>query len=504
MKMKWLAPFIVLALLLMSVGSVLADGTYTYEWDGKKGLDSEDCGKLDPPLRPATGWIHWVFNTKGDSTGAKLFLGGTGSGEYEPGPPLDANVWHFYTPFFELDGLTAEIELYGGDAGPNPALVISDYCPGECEKLEVKKTADTYFKRTHDWAIDKSVDPVKMYLYTDGSGDGKATWTVDVTYKGYEDSGFKVFGKIYVKNVGNVAAKITGIADILKLEGSDIPVDIDCGVSFPYTLAVGKTLTCEYSQDLDGKLAGKNTVKVTTEKDTYSAYAGLKWGDPKEEVNAIVDVYDTSDLFGAVKLGTLYAKDFKAGDVKTFTYEKEFKWADYGKEKCGDYVYKNTAKVVGSGDKVLDEADATLKVYVQCFIFCGETAWAANGNKPLELRYTLKGNWATYVQYASKTTTLFAGQTIPVGTVTFSSVVGGKVTITVVLTAPWEFEAMFENLKVQDYAEAPSGNPAPGLFAHKKTCDAALGTCSIVVPANNFYGVHVNVGEWIPDPNFGP
>ena len=74
----------------------------------------------------------------------------------------------------------------------------------------------------------------------------------------------------------------------------------------------------------------------------------------------------------------------------------------------------------------------------------------------------------------------------------------GQITIWVHLAGPWEFEDVFENLKVQDYATAPSGNPAPGLFAHKMTCHPEESSCSMTVPANNFYGVHVNVGQWVP------
>jgi hypothetical protein len=234
-------------------------------------------------------------------------------------------------------------------------------------------------------------------------------------------------------------------------------------VELPYTLPKGETLTCTYSQKLEGKFDGTNWVKVTTEKDVYEASAKLVWGDPKREVHKTVKIVDTSDLFGEVELG--YAV---APNDAHFTYEKEFKWADYGKDNCGDYEYKNTAKIIGDNKVVLGYANATLKVYVQCMVFKGETAWAANGNKPGELRYTTKGNWATYVAYAEKTTTLFAGQTIPVGTVAFSGVVDGKVTITVTMSAPWEFEEVAENLKVQDYKYAPSGNPSPGLFDHKK------------------------------------
>lgn len=69
------------------------------------------------------------------------------------------------------------------------------------EKLEVSKTAITYYTRTHKWGIEKFVTTEKEYmhegvpkiwLYTDSSGDETATWTVDVTYGGYTDSDFKV------------------------------------------------------------------------------------------------------------------------------------------------------------------------------------------------------------------------------------------------------------------------------------------------------------------------
>ena len=138
-----------------------------------------------------------------------------------------------------------------------------------------------------------------------------------------------------------------------------------------------------------------------------------------------------------------------------------------------------------------------IEVPLVCYEFEGETAWAANGNYPLELRYTPRGNWATYVAYEgeAKTVTLFAGQTINVGTVEFSAPADDIVTITITLTGDWEFEDVAENVKIQDYEFAPSGNPAPGLFDHKDT--ATESPFSIDVPENNFYGVHVNVGYWV-------
>jgi len=128
-----------------------------------------------------------------------------------------------------------------------------------------------------------------------------------------------------------------------------------------------------------------------------------------------------------------------------------------------------------------------------CYEFMDETAWAAG------TRYVSRGNWATYTPYmANSTVTLYAGQTMNVGTVHFSAVVNGEVTITINLTGDWEFAPVDENVKIQDYATAPSGNPSPGLFAWKGTADGR--SFSIEVPENIFYGVHADVGYWAEVP----
>ena len=126
----------------------------------------------------------------------------------------------------------------------------------------------------------------------------------------------------------------------------------------------------------------------------------------------------------------------------------------------------------------------------ECYEFEGETAWADGA------RYVAKGNWAMYVAYDgnAKTVNLIAGQLYDVGDVTFSAQVDGEVEICIELDEGWEFEDVDENVKVQDYAEKPTGNPSPGLFAYKMT---ANGENCITVPVNNFYGVHVNVGQWV-------
>jgi hypothetical protein len=487
-------------------GGVLGEPSHVEAWDGR-GTDSERCDKIGEFGRPASGWIHWVFNTKGASTDARLHLGGTGSGEFEPAEPLGAEVWHFFTPFFDLDGLEATIMLYGGDPGSGGGLVISDYCAGEDggRTLKVTKTAKTKFIRTHDWKIKKSVDPAEMYLYVDGTGDGTATWAIDVLYKGYTDSDFRIYGTITIENVSATATKtITGVTDDLGIEDVD-PFDVTCEdgdgvVEFPYDLEAGETITCDYSRDFETKPAASGTNTATVEvdgEDPYEATAEWAFGDPYMEVNETVDVVDVSELFGWVELGTVTAPH---GD--TFTYDKDFAWQDYGADTCGTFKYPNTAKLK-SGGEILKTASALLKVHVQCVQ--GETAWAANGDDPLENPYNPDdvGNWATYVEYvADKTTTVFAGQTIQVGTAHFSAAVDGWVTITIELSGAAFDPGAAENLKVQDYEEAPSGNPSPGGFDHKRFCDAGDPVCTILVPENAFYGVHLDV--LVGDPGFGP
>lgn len=126
------------------------------------------------------------------------------------------------------------------------------------------------------------------------------------------------------------------------------------------------------------------------------------------------------------------------------------------------------------------------------FLTCDQTAWAANGDQPADLRYNDQGNWATYTEYngEEKTVTLFAGQYIDIGTVTYSAPVDGKVTITIELNEDGDFYDDENNVKIQDYENAPSGNPAPGQFDHKGT--ASGDSFSIEVPENNYYGVHVD------------
>ena len=112
-----------------------------------------------------------------------------------------------------------------------------------------------------------------------------------------------------------------------------------------------------------------------------------------------------------------------------------------------------------------------------------ETAWAAGS------RYVTQGNWATYTPYVANTpVNVFAGQNYLVGTVTFSEVVDGKVTITLAALNGARLQSVAESVKIQGYETAPSGNPAPGLFTTYKGNET-----TVIVDAYACYGIHLDV-----------
>jgi hypothetical protein len=494
--MKKIGLLLIVALLLVSATTVLAnDYSKDFTWDGKRGSDSWNCtveGEDDPRYDfQETGWIHWVFSTKGDSTDAILVLGGTGSGTYFPGEPLTASVWHFYTPYFDLEGLTATITIYGGKAGPGGGLVISDWCPGEYESLDVSKTAVTSFEREHFWKIAKKVVTEnklkldgypKIWLYTDGSGDETATWAVNVTYSGFKDFNFNVSGEITIFNSGQLPAVITAVDDVL----AGMPIDVDCGVEFPFELAVGDTLTCTYDEDVASKIEGFNEVTVTTERDEYFDDAEIIWGDPTTEINKTINVKDISDLFGEVELGTVTAPN-----GATFTYTKDFAWEDYGKYDCGSFFYSNTAMIVETGQ----EASATLKVNVQCYIY--ETAYAKGDSAVPFCDYIDRWGWTNPIEPGTYEWPLWAGAAqcdttkgTLVGSVSVVYDASGVVTVTYNVSVPYSLE------ETHVYAGydlmPPDGFTAVGQYKNYGPFDG-----------NQVYVIaHAVVG--IPDPNFGP
>ncbi|MDY0908286.1 hypothetical protein [Microbacterium sp. CFBP9034] len=384
------------------------------------------------------------------------------------------------------------------------------------EHLTVTKTVDTSWHRQHHWDLDKSVDMNDVYLYVPGQGAGKpssatAHWTVTVDYaEPPTDSDFMVWGTITVKNDGDTTVIVDDVMDVITVDMAETAVTVDCGVDLSttnVTLVPGASLECTYEYEAGSAIDGTNTATaMTTVGDEYESLAmPINWSaTPTTEADKTVTVTDVSDLLGE------QSKTFTAPTGGSLTYEHTFSWGwydAYSDPKCGDFAYPNVATLTGDDGYPLAEDTETVNVHVQCEVFQGETAWAANTTAGT-LPYNKKGgNWATYVAYTAGTTktyNVYAGQTMLAGTATIAPAGAGYVTVTVDLAESpvnWDFADSVSNLKIQTYSSAPSGNPSPGLFAYKTTC--VMDTCtSGPIPVAKFYGIHLDVGVLVPDPMF--
>jgi hypothetical protein len=398
---------------------------------------------------------------------------------------------------YRPDGSMGDTGLTSPGAGTTNQISHISFCFQP--RLTITKTATTTYDREWTWTIEKDQDYTLPLDFSEGDLLS-VDYTVTLSATS-EDVDHNVSGTITIHNpaVWGMAANITSVTDVLT--PGDIAATVNCPGGLPQALASGGTLVCTYSKDVDDDATTLNTATVvSTGVLGGTATAPITWGDPDDIIDECVDVDDLLEINGAPAadddLGTVCAPDDLTGGQKVFEYTRTFGAGGDFSLVCGqNNDIDNTASFLtnDTGDTGSDSEEIDL------FVICeepgdSETAWAADGlNTPGTRPYNEgSGNWATYVAYfgEEKTVTMYAGQTQDVGTVTFSAPSGGMVRITINLTGGWEFEAG-SIVAVQDYNSAPSGNPSPGLFDHKKPASGI--SVFIDVPQNNFYGVHAVV-----------
>ncbi|MEJ2707436.1 MAG: hypothetical protein P8074_07470, partial [Anaerolineales bacterium] len=225
--------------------------------------------------------------------------------------------------------------------------------------LDIDKSVDPSFTRTYSWEIIKDYDAT--YSKFIGDPDTNHIYEITVNQTGSEDSAWIVNGNIFIENNEPIAATITGVSDILD-DGSS--VDVDCGVTFPYVLAAGNSLTCSYIAHPTGADPTENEAIVTTSGtvagDTVTK--PVDWNTATiTEVNAQVNVtddYGTGDTGDDQSFGPL-------DDGDTVGYDRDYACsnnpADYDN---GFYSYfvKNIATIDETGD--WDDATVTVNCYL--------------------------------------------------------------------------------------------------------------------------------------------
>lgn len=236
-----------------------------------------------------------------------------------------------------------------------------------CYEITVSKDADTSFTRTYGWTIDKSADQTELTLMPDQTFLVNYTVAVDTT--GYTDSDWAASGSITVHNPAPMAATINGVADVLSIDGA---ASVDCGVSFPYSLAAGGDLICTYSLDLPAANDQNNTATATRQNYDYdSSGAGTESGTtdvsgshsvtfsatPSDEVDECISVDDSyAGHLGSACIGDTLPK--------SFTYSRTV--GGYPADQCGDHTVDNTATFTTNDTATSDDDSWSVLIHVLC------------------------------------------------------------------------------------------------------------------------------------------
>jgi hypothetical protein len=316
----------------------------------------------------------WTFSSSGSQTYARTFTCDGDQGEH-------AN--------------TATITETGQSDGASVTV--------SCHAPVVSKTAQTYLTRTYEWSIVKSVDPASWTLYTGESGT--STYTVSVTRTGYTDSDWRVEGTITVSNPSPIEATINSVSDVISGVGS---ATVNCvGVTFPYSLPAGGTLTCTYSASLPNADTRTNTATATLQNHSFdyegsSTNAGTTdftgtasvdfSGASVTEVNKEIHVNDSNNPSGSPWTFT---------DSGSQTYTRTF--------TCDgdDGTHDNTATITETGQS--DDASVTVE--------CSARVPTLEVSKTVSTSLTRTYEWTIVKSVDPASWTLYTGES---GTSTYT------------------------------------------------------------------------------------
>lgn len=159
---------------------------------------------------------------------------------------------------------------------------------GDVPGLEVSVSTQPARVHAYAWTIDDTAEQAELFLSTGEQGVVNHTVTCDATFT---DGDYHVTGEITITNNTGAVVTITGVSVVVM---PDIAGTVDCGVAFPYDLAAGATLTCDYIAQLPCTMTRNVWATVTT---TAGEQQGMGVSDftygVVEEVDERIDLDDS-------------------------------------------------------------------------------------------------------------------------------------------------------------------------------------------------------------------
>lgn len=222
----------------------------------------------------------------------------------------------------------------------------------------VTKTADTSLTRTWTWEIEKEGDQTDLLLANGQSSTVNYDVTVDASAA---DSDFAVTGTITVHNPAPVAAIITGVADAIDGVPAD---DLDCGVTFPYSLPAGQNLECTYEAALTDGTTRTNVATATTSGMVGSGSGSTAVDFSTATVTLVDECIDVDDdLYGP--LGTICEDDLPT------VLEYELDMRDFlPAGECGEFTVDNIAAFETNDSGTTGSSTWTVNVEIPCYGGC--------------------------------------------------------------------------------------------------------------------------------------
>lgn len=279
-----------------------------------------------------TNGLSWLFAASGSQTYSKTFT-------------CDADEGDHYN--------TATITETGASS-----LATVDV---NCYELTVAKTAVPMFDRKLLWQISKSADTSSLTLSVGQSYP--VNYLVIVNKYGFVDANWTVSGEISVNNPAPIGVTLNAVSDVIT--GVVDPVAVDCGVTFPYVLPAGQTLTCTYASPLPGPNPRLNTAIATIQNTPGGTtdFTGTALIDPSSQPypNFVDTCVTIDDSFEGGPQDVVYCYDAKTNPV-VFSYTRQV--GPY--EVCGLYTVVNTASFVTNDTATTGSAAVTIPVNVPC------------------------------------------------------------------------------------------------------------------------------------------
>jgi hypothetical protein len=351
------------------------------------------------------------------------------------------------------------------------------------EALTATKTAEATYDRTITWDLKKTVDPAS---HTGTAGQSfNSTWSVEAT-KNEVLSGFKVTGKITITNPNSQAV---GFSVTDKLDDGTM-ADVDCdpattGNQDSGTVPANGSVECSYTASPTTKDATSNNAQVSSTTQGVpgtTALAPVTW---QEKVTGDDKVTLADERF-------TFSKEISSSTTETFpeSFDCPSDRASYDANYMLTKTFTNTATLTGPNTNLSKSATVTLNC---------KCPWQSETATGAGTRYPGTSNWFMYTAFTTNKVDLIAGQHYDAGDI-YMTRNGTNTYIKVTLHNGFRWANISQNLKIQDFAKAPTKYIQPGNFKYKFTVtpqSTATYTAKVPGTTAKFYGIHADVERFV-------